>query len=89
MPRDHNRVCMTGRLARDPELKRSQSGKSVLSFTLAVDNSYKDKAGGTCSGRVLASLCCMGRARRQNREVLPQGRPDTYRGQAFHAGAYG
>lgn len=45
MPRDHNRVSMTGRLARDPELKRSQSGKSVLSFTLAVDNSYKDKAG--------------------------------------------
>ena len=45
MPRDHNRVCMTGRLASDPELKRSQSGKSVLSFTLAVDNSYKDKAG--------------------------------------------
>ena len=45
MPRDHNRVSMTGRLARDPELKKSQSGKSVLSFTLAVDNSYKDKAG--------------------------------------------
>ena len=50
MPRDHNRVSMTGRLARDPELKKSQSGKSVLSFTLAVDNSYKDKAGELVSG---------------------------------------
>lgn len=50
MPRDHNRVSMTGRLARDPELRKSQSGKSMLKFTLAVDNSYKDKAGQVVNG---------------------------------------
>jgi len=30
-----------GRLARDPSLKFTQSGKAVCSFTLAVDNPYK------------------------------------------------
>ena len=50
MPKDHNRVSMTGRLARDPELRKSQSGKSMLKFTLAVDNSYKSKTGEVVNG---------------------------------------
>ena len=32
-----NRVILTGRLARDPELRKTQSGLSVCSFQLAVD----------------------------------------------------
>ena len=32
-----NRVVITGRLARDPELRKTQSGLSVCSFQLAVD----------------------------------------------------
>ena len=32
-----NRVILVGRLTRDPELRSTQSGKSVVSFTLAVD----------------------------------------------------
>ena len=32
-----NRVVLTGRLARDPELRKTQSGLSVCSFQLAVD----------------------------------------------------
>lgn len=31
-----NTCCFTGRLTIDPELKQTQSGKSVCSFTLAV-----------------------------------------------------
>ena len=41
-----NKVFIMGRLARDPELRRTQSGLSVASFTLAVDRDYKDKASG-------------------------------------------
>lgn len=31
-----NTCCFTGRITNDPELKQTQSGKSVVSFTLAV-----------------------------------------------------
>jgi single-strand DNA-binding protein len=33
-----NRVVVVGRLVKDPELKKTNSGSSVVSFTLAVDN---------------------------------------------------
>lgn len=33
-----NRVVLVGRLARDPELRKTNSGDSVASFTVAVDN---------------------------------------------------
>lgn len=38
-----NQVVLTGRLTRDPELRETQSGKVVASFTLAVDR-YKEGA---------------------------------------------
>ena len=36
-----NRVILMGRLTRDPELRSTQSGISVASFTLAVDRGFK------------------------------------------------
>lgn len=36
-----NRVCLMGRLTRDPELRRTQNGVSVTTFTLAVDRNYQ------------------------------------------------
>lgn len=38
-----NRIVIMGRLARDPELRRTQSGTPVATFTLAVDRDFKDK----------------------------------------------
>jgi single-strand DNA-binding protein len=32
-----NKVTLTGRLTRDPEIRYTQAGKAVASFTLAVD----------------------------------------------------
>lgn len=40
-----NRVVLTGRLTRDPELKTTQSGLSVTTFTLAVDRQYANAQG--------------------------------------------
>lgn len=40
-----NRVVLTGRLTRDPELKTTQSGLSVASFTLAVNRQFTDSQG--------------------------------------------
>ena len=41
-----NRVLIMGRLGRDPELRRTQAGTAVASFSLAVDRDFKDKTTG-------------------------------------------
>lgn len=41
-----NRVTMMGRLTRDPELRHTNSGTAVASFTLAVERDYRDKSTG-------------------------------------------
>ena len=41
-----NRIIVMGRLTRDPELRHTQSGTAVASFTLAVDRDFKDKSTG-------------------------------------------
>lgn len=35
-----NHIAIMGRLTRDPELRRTASGKAVASFTLAVDRDF-------------------------------------------------
>ncbi len=40
-----NKVFLIGRLGKDPEMKTTPSGKSVLNITLASSEFYKDKAG--------------------------------------------
>ena len=41
-----NKTIIMGRLTRDPELRRTQSGTPVASFTLAVDRDFKDQQTG-------------------------------------------
>ena len=38
-----NSICLMGRLTGDPELKTTQSGVSVTSFSVAVDRAYRSK----------------------------------------------
>ena len=40
-----NKIILMGRLTRDPELRHTQSGTAVASFTLAVDRDFKDQSG--------------------------------------------
>ena len=40
-----NKIILMGRLTRDPELRRTQSGTAVTSFSLAVDRDFKSQAG--------------------------------------------
>lgn len=41
-----NRIIIMGRLVRDPELRTTQTGISVTSFTLAVDRDFKSRDSG-------------------------------------------
>ena len=41
-----NKVFIMGRMTRDPELRHTQSGTAVASFTLAVERDFKDKTTG-------------------------------------------
>lgn len=40
-----NRIIVMGRLTRDPELRRTNSGIAVASFTVAVDRDFKSQSG--------------------------------------------
>lgn len=40
-----NKIFIMGRLTRDPELRRTQNGAAVTSFSLAVDRDFKNADG--------------------------------------------
>jgi single-strand DNA-binding protein len=40
-----NKVILVGRLGRDPEVRYTSSGQPVANFSLATDETYKDRAG--------------------------------------------
>jgi single-strand DNA-binding protein len=40
-----NKVILIGRLGKDPELKYTPSGAPVVNFSLATDESFKDRSG--------------------------------------------
>ena len=41
-----NKVILVGNLGRDPEVRNTQSGSKVVSFSLATSDSWRDKATG-------------------------------------------
>lgn len=45
MARSINQVMLMGNLTRDPELRNTPSGQSVVSFSLALNRAYKDQSG--------------------------------------------
>ena len=40
-----NKIILMGRLTRDPDLRKTQGGTSVASFSLAVERDFKDQSG--------------------------------------------
>ena len=51
-----NRVVLVGRLTADPELRKTNSGTSVASFTVAVDNAMKNQDGSRATCFVNCSI---------------------------------
>lgn len=40
-----NKIVLAGRMVRDPELRTTNTGTEVCSFTIAVDRRFKDQTG--------------------------------------------
>lgn len=45
MAKSLNQVTLLGNLTRDPELRQTPNGQSVVSFSIALNRSYKDNSG--------------------------------------------
>jgi single-strand DNA-binding protein len=45
MARSVNTVILMGNLTRDPELRQTTGGKSVVNFSLALNSAYRDSSG--------------------------------------------
>ena len=41
-----NKVILVGNLGKDPEIRTTQAGGKIVSFTLATSESWTDKASG-------------------------------------------
>lgn len=52
-----NELRITGNLTRDPELRYTQSGKPVASFTVAVNRRVRDQSGNWVDGTTLFVPC--------------------------------
>lgn len=71
-----NKVIIVGRLTRDPEVRYTQTGKAVASFSVAVDSGFGDKKRADFIPVVvwdkLAEVC--GNNLTKGRRVLVEGR---------------
>lgn len=78
-----NHVTIMGRLTRDPELRHTQSGTAVTSFTLAVDRDFKDKNTGESATDWIVCTAWKGTAEfvtrylQKGRMVIADGRLQT------------
>lgn len=71
-----NKVILVGRLTRDPEVRYTQTGKAVASFSIAVDEGYGDQKRTNFIPIIvwdkLAEIC--GNNLSKGRRVLVEGR---------------
>ena len=78
-----NRIILMGRLTRDPELRHTQTGTPVASFSLAVDRDFKDKTTGEKSTDFIDIVAWRQTAefvsRTQRRLLRPHGRRRSVR----------
>lgn len=66
-----NKVILVGRLARDPELRTTGTGKSVCSFSIAVDRRFKQDGQPTAD---FFSIVAWGRQAEVISQYLTKGR---------------
>ena len=70
-----NRVMLMGNLTRNPELRYTPSGNAVVDLGLAVNESYKNKAGESVEQTCFVDVVVWGRQAETANEYLQKGSP--------------
>lgn len=68
-----NKVLLSGRLTRDPELRYAPSGSAVASFPIAMARNYKNQAGEWKQSVVFVNIVTWGRQAEIANGVLKKG----------------
>ena len=71
----YNRVMLMGNLTRNPEMKYTPSGSAVADLGLAVNESFKNKAGETIEQTCFVDVVVWGRQAETAAEYLKKGSP--------------
>lgn len=69
-----NKVILVGNLGRDPEVRSTQSGQPVASFTLATSRKWKDKNGQRQEQTEWHNIVCWGRQAEVAGQYLTKGK---------------
>jgi single-strand DNA-binding protein len=71
----YNRVLLMGNLTRNPEIRYTPSGTAVADLGLAVNESFKNKAGETVEQTCFVDVVVWGRQAETSAEYLQKGSP--------------
>ena len=71
----YNRVLLMGNLTRNPEVRYTPSGTAVADLGLAVNESFKNKAGETVEQTCFVDVVVWGRQAETSAEYLHKGSP--------------
>ena len=75
MARSFNQVTLMGNLTRDPELRATNNGQSVCSFSLALNRSYKGADGNWVEATDYVDVIAWGPLGERVAQYLTKGRP--------------
>lgn len=73
MAKSINQVILMGNLTRDPEIRQTPAGQSVVSFSLALNRSYKDANDEWQEATDYVDIVAWGRLAEQVNESLSVG----------------
>lgn len=77
---DYNRVLLAGRLTRDPELRYTPSGTAVADLSLAVSETYRNKAGESVEQTCFVDIVVWARQAETSAQYLFKGSPALIEG---------
>jgi len=69
-----NKVVMMGRLGKDPEVRYTPNGQAVAGFSLAIDESYKDRSGNKIEKTLWVDIVAWGTTGELCGKYLTKGR---------------
>src|SRR3989304_2867462 len=79
-----NKVMLIGNLGKDPELKYTQGGQAVVTFSLATTRKWKDKEGGDKEDTQWPNIQAWGRTAEVANQYLKKGRQVFIEGRLEH-----